>query len=453
MYRLRLLSSLLLFIPATVWGTVPTPYYCTNDRYTVGPPRQVDIDIEAPVSLITQISIQSSVNANVNIPSLPANSPSVLVTQINPDQLSNVVLQVSGSQGPLTCAATLAGGANQWTEALPPVTGNVKMALDQQQLFEAFARGSDSSLWQASQTSVNGPWGGWTSLGGVIMGDPAPVLEQTSRMAVFAIGSDSGVWELEQTGTPPAWPGAYCSPLGGVVIGNPAAAATSSQLGVFVRGSDQALWEDAQAATTVGNSFPGWNSLGGYLLTDPTVVSVNNMSFFVLAQGGDGALWVNGASATSWSSVGGGLFIGHPAVVLDSAGNLEVFVRRTDNAVWRNVQVPPGGQGSSPVGTPGGWTGWTSLGGYITSDPVAGLNPGAAGGSGVEVFGRGGDNAVWHIAQTLAGGSFGAWTSLGGIVGTNVQVRATSDGRLQVFAQAPDNSLWQIAQVFPGQWN
>jgi hypothetical protein len=439
-----------------VWGMVPTPYYCSN-RYTAGPPRQVYIDIVAPVSEINQIVVQSSTNADVSIPALPSPLPTVLVTQIDPNQFSTVVLQVSGGQGPLTCPATIAGGANQWTEALSPMTGDVTLVLDQQQEFEAFARGWDSSLWQAAQTSVNGPWGGWQSLGGVITGDPAPILEQTSRMAIFAVGSDSGVRELEQTGTPPVWPGAAWSPLGGVAVGNTAAATTSNQLGVFVRGSDLAVWEDAQAATTVGNTFPGWSSLGGYLLSDPVVVSDNNTDLYVFAHSGDGSLWMTwqpqGGSWIPWSSLGGGLFIGNPAVVRDGSGELEVYVRGTDNAVWRNVQVPPGGLGNSPVGTPAGWTGWTSLGGYITSDPVAALNPGAAGGSAVEVFGRGGDNAVWQIAQTTAGGAFGPWTSLGGIVGTNVQVRTTSDGRLQVFAQAPDNSVWQIAQIFPGPWN
>jgi hypothetical protein len=437
-----------LFCPIPMaWGTIAPPFDCF-DQYSAGPPRQVNIIINAPISGISQIIVENAVNAGVSIPPLPSDFATAVMTPIDPSKLASVELQVTGGEGTIHCPAVIAGGANQWSEALPPVSGDLKVVLDQQQELEIFARGSDNSLWQAAQTSVNGPWSGWQSLGGVITGDPAPVAEQSGQIAVFAAGSDSGVWELEQTGTPPVWTGTAWSPLGGVAAGNPAAWLTPTQLGVFVRGSDLAVWEDAQPAATVGNSFPGWSPVGGYLLTDPVLVQDNNPDLYVFAQGGDGNLWMTFQAAgfpwNPWSSLGGDLFIGKPAVVRDGMGLLEVFVRGTDNAVWRNIQLPQAGRVA--------WAGWTSLGGNITSDPTAALNPSATGGT-VEVFGRGGDNAVWRAAQTSAGGSFGAWTSFGGIVGTNLVVGTTSDNRLQLFAKAPDNSVWQIAQVFPGQWN
>jgi hypothetical protein len=56
-----------------------------------------------------------------------------------------------------------------------------------------------------------------------------------------------------------------------------------------------------------------------------------------------------------------------------------VFVRGTDNALWHKWYS-------------GGWHGWESLGGVLTSDPDA-----VSWGSGrIDVFVRGTDNALWH---------------------------------------------------------
>jgi hypothetical protein len=72
----------------------------------------------------------------------------------------------------------------------------------------------------------------------------------------------------------------------------------------------------------------------------------------------------------------------------------------------------------------------------------------------VDVFVRGGDNALWHMTQSLLpDGPFGAWTNLGGVLGSSVTAVQDGDGRLELYALAPDNTLWHIAQVFPGFWN
>ena len=61
---------------------------------------------------------------------------------------------------------------------------------------------------------------------------------------------------------------------------------------------------------------------------------------------------------------------------------------------------------------PGGpWSAWTSLGGWIEA-PVSRYNVDGR----LEVFGRGSDGAVWHLAETTPCGGWGAWTSLGGWV-------------------------------------
>jgi hypothetical protein len=94
------------------------------------------------------------------------------------------------------------------------------------------------------------------------------------------------------------------------------------------------------------------------------------------------------------------------------------------------------------------WSGWTSLGGALTSAPAAATNQDGT----IDVFVRGTDNALWHRTQSSSG-SFGAWTSLGGFLGSSITALLDNDGRMEVYALAYDNTLWHIAQVSPGAWN
>jgi len=102
----------------------------------------------------------------------------------------------------------------------------------------------------------------------------------------------------------------------------------------------------------------------------------------VVVRGGDNALWHrawDGSRWSGWSSLGGYLTSGPDAASV-APGKLDVFVRGGDNALWQRSW-----DGSR-------WLPWTSHGGYLTSDP-------AAVSSGVgrrDVVVRGGDNALWH---------------------------------------------------------
>jgi len=60
------------------------------------------------------------------------------------------------------------------------------------------------------------------------------------------------------------------------------------------------------------------------------------------------------------------------------------------------------------------------------------------------------DNALWHIAQTSAGGAWASFSSLGGnLDGAIVPVR-NKDGRLDVFARFPDSQPLAHHPTFPG---
>jgi len=99
-----------------------------------------------------------------------------------------------------------------------------------------------------------------------------------------------------------------------------------------------------------------------------------------------------------------------PAATSVGGGAEDVYVRGLDNALWtRHLD-----------GTT--WGAWTSLGGIITGAPAA---------SGTDVYARGSDSALW---TRHAGGP---WTSLGGVI-TSAPAATSSD----LYARGIDNGLW-----------
>jgi len=70
-----------------------------------------------------------------------------------------------------------------------------------------------------------------------------------------------------------------------------------------------------------------------------------------------------------------------PAATARPSGELDVFVRGTDNAVWHKFWSASGG-----------WSPWGSLGGTATSRPGAAARPSGE----LDVVVRGTDNAIWH---------------------------------------------------------
>jgi acylphosphatase len=136
----------------------------------------------------------------------------------------------------------------------------------------------------------------------------------------------------------------------------------------------------------------------------------------------------------SWVTFGIGM-TGGPAVILDPAGKLHVFLVGDDQALWHINQTAPNN----------GWSTWTSFGGKIDLLKVAVNQDGR-----LEVFARGAEDfALWHIWEVSPGGEWSAWSSLGGQIDL-LDLRANQDGRLEVFARGiADQALWHIWQVTP----
>jgi hypothetical protein len=136
-----------------------------------------------------------------------------------------------------------------------------------------------------------------------------------------------------------------------------------------------------------------------------------------------------------------GLAHGPAAVILDSSGLVEAFVRGPNDEVWRTKQTSPGGAFSA----------WESLGGPVTGNPAAAKNQDGR----LEVVVRGTDNRLMHKWQ-FPNGTFSSWVTYGGpeVKDTPV-IRANQDGRLEVFARGNvDNAIWHVWQVVPnGGWS
>ncbi len=151
-------------------------------------------------------------------------------------------------------------------------------------------------------------------------------------------------------------------------------------------------------------------------------------SVFLAYTGTNGAVYLRNEINGSVTGLGGKL-IGGPAVVQAATG-LAVFGRGTDNALWWIRQAASGT-----------WSSWQSLGGVITSQPgaVAGVT---AGPGPVAAFARGTDGALWYRAQAT-GGSWSAWHSLGGklLSGTG-PAAVNADGGLAVAVTGTDHHVW-----------
>jgi hypothetical protein len=152
-------------------------------------------------------------------------------------------------------------------------------------------------------------------------------------------------------------------------------------------------------------------------------------SVFLAYTGTDGAVYLRNEINGSVIGLGGRL-IGGPAVTQAGTG-LAVFGRGTDNALWWIHQVAGGT-----------WSSWQSLGGVITSQPGAAAGV-TAGFGPVVTLARGTDGALWYRVQGTGGGWSG-WRSLSGrlLPGTGPAAVTTVGGDLTVAVTGTDHHIW-----------
>ncbi len=254
---------------------------------------------------------------------------------------------------------------------------------------ELFAKGivsaQDSALWHIAQTAPSQGWTDWASLGSPAatggLGLPVVAASADGRLEVFAVGSDGALWHIWQTSLNGGWsawlshgtpPGTAFDGLRRPVI----APNTEGRLELFAVGDDKALWHIWQIAPNGG--WSSWTAHGTPPGTDFT--------------------------------------IGSPAMAASADGRLELFLCGSDEQLWHIWQVSPSGGWSSwtshghpPSTNPPFPTG-------VWNTPALALNSAGR----LELFVAGTNTELWHIWQTALNQGWSGWLSHGSPTGFNI---------------------------------
>jgi hypothetical protein len=115
----------------------------------------------------------------------------------------------------------------------------------------------------------------------------------------------------------------------------------------------------------------------------------------------------------------------------EPAGSVRLFARGTDGAVWTNVHRNCA------------WAGWSSLGGFATSDITASRLISSIGGN-VRIFIRGADHRVYE--GRVGPATVTTFRPIGEMrVTSNVAVREdVAINGLEIFARGEDNRVWTM---------
>lgn len=191
--------------------------------------------------------------------------------------------------------------------------------------------------------------------------------------------------------------------------------------------------------SSAGDGLAGGN-LGGWLAPRaPVVGRYNDGRFHVFAIGGDGAVWHTqelsvGGVWSGWASLGG--WVTDIAVGINQDGRLELYVVGGGGVLYQKWQGSVGGNW---------YGGWYQMSGAMGGAPaVASHRDGRQ-----IVFARGTDGAIWMKPQAQVNGGWGAWMSLGGgLVGKPTAMR-DAWGYLLVFAAGTDGNVWSRTQTAP----
>lgn len=212
------------------------------------------------------------------------------------------------------------------------------------------ARGEGGAAVIRSRTGRT--WTDWRSLGGEMGSDVAVACMADGSGRLFARGMDGALW-TRGTDAQQGW-----TSLGGSIVGAPdAAVSANGAIDVVARTGDGTVWHIGWN----GQQWTQWRNVGGSATGDPSIawMTPDRAEVVIVVEGGrlqHGTLRPD--TAVSWQAMPG-VVRGAPAAASQGDGHLDLVARGTDDAIWTN----------SFDGTR--WSGWTTLGGRVTSDPAA----------------------------------------------------------------------------------
>jgi hypothetical protein len=174
---------------------------------------------------------------------------------------------------------------------------------------------------------------------------------------------------------------------------------------------------------------------------DPAIAAQGVGDMRVFVRGTDGALWTkswNGSSWSPWSSLGGVLTSG-PVVSVRPGGVYDVFVRGSDNGYYHKYFSPNTG-----------WSQWGALNaGSFAFAPGASYRKGTGE---IDVVGVGADRQLYH-GYWASGLGWSGWTALGGALSGKPSSISPAPGILDVYMRGIDNQLYQKYWTSSSGWS
>lgn len=147
-----------------------------------------------------------------------------------------------------------------------------------------------------------------------------------------------------------------------------------------------------------------------------------------------------------WGTVASGAIpegtpVGIPSAVLQSDGDIEVFVGLSSGAVATSWQLQPDGAD--------GWSGWSSLGGELGGDPVAFREPAG----GLDLFGRSAAGTL--VADLLNGTRWQGWFTVGSSptdLAQDPKPASNENGQTELFAPTSSGGMDSVWGSRTGTW-
>ncbi|HEX8104350.1 MAG TPA: hypothetical protein VF533_17170 [Solirubrobacteraceae bacterium] len=168
----------------------------------------------------------------------------------------------------------------------------------------------------------------------------------------------------------------------------------------------------------------------------PAIVARSPGDLVLFARGADGAVYVReGLDGAPWVSIGGEATSG-PAAMVRPDGTLDVFVRGPGDAAWHASRARGGT-----------WTPWESLGGVLISGPGATARLGT---DTIDLFGVGTGSNLHHKAWNPRDG-WSAWGNLGGGIGAAPSPVSRKTGWLDTYVRGTDSTIYNKSYT-NGAW-
>ena len=177
--------------------------------------------------------------------------------------------------------------------------------------------------------------------------------------------------------------------------------------------------------------------------TPGAAATINAGEVLLYSTDAQGAVWSDDVVGAAAPVRVGGRLVDGPAPIYDGHGQAIVFGRGTDDGLWTARRV----RGPAP-GEPEEWSGWTPLGGVLTSKPAAVFRGPEA--DAYSVFARGTDGALWQ--RDHGAGGWLPWQRVGGVMfhGTGPAVARLNNGETWVVVVGADLKLWALRLGSPG---